>query len=50
MVQILLIVLIAITFGYIFAKLDTLAKTNKMLIDETSKLKQSIENFAKDRK
>ena len=50
MVQVLLIVLIAITFGFIFAKLDTLAKTNKMLIDEVFKLKQSIENFANDRK
>ena len=49
MVQVLIIVLIAITFGFIFAKLDTLAKTNKILVDEVSKLKQSIENFANDR-
>ena len=49
MVQVLIIVLIAITFGFIFAKLDTLAKTNKILIDEVSKLKQSIESFANDR-
>ena len=50
MIYILILVLIVLTFGFIFAKLDTLAKTNKMLIDETSKLKQSIENFANDRK
>lgn len=44
---ILLIVIIALTFGFVFAKLDTLTKMSKILKDDISKIKEDIEKNRK---
>ena len=42
MIFALIVVLIAITFGYVFAKLDMLSKITKMLKDEVQQLRTEI--------
>ena len=43
MIYILVLVLIVLTFGFIFAKLDTLSKNCKILKDEITNLQKDIE-------
>ena len=45
MIVVLIIVLIAITFGFVFAKLDTLTKACKILRDDTLELQDKIKNI-----
>ena len=43
MIYILILGLIVLTFGFIFAKLDTLGKNCKILKDEITSLQKDIE-------
>ena len=43
MLVILVIVLIALVFGFVFAKLDSLSKACKIIADDTRKLREDIE-------
>ena len=45
MIIVLFVVLIALTFGFVFAKLDTLYKASKILRDEIQSLQKDIENI-----
>ncbi len=45
MIPVLIIVLIALTFGFIFAKLDTLSKRDKMLLNEIKDLQSKIDEI-----
>jgi len=45
MILVLIIVLIALTFGFIFAKLDTMTKRDKILFDEIKSLQEKIEKL-----
>ena len=42
MFVILVIVLIALMFGFVFAKLDSLSKACKIIADDTRKLQEDI--------
>jgi len=44
----LIIVLIALTFGFVFAKIDTLTKMCKMLKDDISKVQEEIAEIKKN--
>lgn len=43
MIYVLILVLIVLTFGFIFAKLDTISKNCKILKDEITDLQKDIE-------
>ena len=43
MIFVLILVLIVLTFGFIFAKLDTISKNCKILKDEITDLQKDIE-------
>lgn len=43
MTYVLILVLIVLTFGFIFAKLDTLSKNCKILKDEITSLQKNLE-------
>ena len=43
MTYVLILVLIVLTFGFIFAKLDTLGKNCKILKDEITSLQKNLE-------
>ena len=42
MIAVLLMVLIALTFGFVFAKLDSITKSGKILQDEVRKIQSEI--------
>ncbi len=45
MIFVLLLILIAVTFGFVFSKLDTLTKISKILRDDISKLEKDIDDI-----
>ena len=42
MIAVLLMVRIALTFGFVFAKLDSITKSSKILQDEVRKIQSEI--------
>ncbi len=44
MVFVLIIVLIALTFGFVFARLDSLTKACKMLENDIKRIQKDIDN------
>ena len=45
MLVVLILVLIAVLFGYIFAKLDSLSKACKIISDDARKLQEEVETI-----
>lgn len=45
MLAILIVILIALTFGFVFAKLDSLSKACKIIADDEKKLREEVENL-----
>ena len=42
----LIVVLVALVFGFVFAKLDTLSKASKMMHDDIMRLQEKIDDVS----